>query len=119
MFVAIIVIYYPEIEHVQKMYAELSKAGVHVIVFDNTPKQDAAPNHQKSIASELKEGDDLFVLGNGSNVGLASGFNRSIECAKKEFENIEGFIFFDQDSYINSQQINSLLAEYFYLINKH
>lgn len=105
MLVAIIVTYHPNIDHVKTMCREIASTGVKICLFDNTPM------------SSLELEDVDHVLTERQNLGIAYGFNRCIEHARRQFPNVEGFIFFDQDSKVTSNNLEALIKVFYELKN--
>lgn len=115
MFISIIVTYHFDQSHVKNMILELSNADLGVIVFDNSPLQNFEGPDHSALSLGLQGG---YVLGDGVNYGLATAFNKSIEFARVQFDDIEGFLFFDQDSTITTSKVSALISEYSVLKNK-
>ena len=109
MFSSIIVTYNPDFDHVYDMCLELILAGVSVVVVDNTP---CAPT-KEFFMKKLEGVVGLDYHSMGKNVGLAKAFNYGINTLRGLA--VEGVLFFDQDSSINSKLVSELISEYNYL----
>ena len=118
MFYSIIVTYHPDVNHLKAMITELNQANVGVIVFDNTPDSDMVIRENESFTSYISEFQNVSVLGDGSNQGLSLAFNKSITYIRKSITAVEGIIFFDQDSTVNSNTLKSLFNEYKFCVNQ-
>ena len=113
MFVAIIVTYHQNNAHVLKMVKELHLSDLKVIVFDNTPiNLELSKNTSKFTCESVN------ILGDGINYGLATAYNKSIQFAYDNFLDIEGFIFFDQDSELQSSNVLKIIKKYYFLKSK-
>jgi rhamnosyltransferase len=108
LFFAIIVTYTPDINHVKSMVHPLVDENIKVVLYDNTPSSYdlSSINHQS-----------IYKLGDGNNKGLSVAYNDSIKFIESKYEKdeIEGFLFYDQDSTITTENIQGLISEYDFL----
>lgn len=93
---AVIVTYHPTAEVLDRLVAALSRAGVTVIVADNTPGGHTAPV-------------GCVGLDMGGNVGIAKAQNEGVKRALSE--GADAIIFFDQDSAIDEQLVPALTKD--------
>jgi rhamnosyltransferase len=115
---AIIVTYSPDIEHIKSMVKEILSANISVIIYDNTPISSSSSDCSGSISELYQQDSKVCVIGDGENNGLSIAFNRSIRAAYNFSRNIDGFIFFDQDSHVSSEKLEKLILDYKDLIFK-
>ena len=104
-FFAVIVTYHPDLEHVKVMCESLINKNIKVILYDNTPI---------SIDMSSLNNENIYKLGANGNKGLSIAYNDSIQFIENIYEKkeIEGFLFFDQDSTILENNIVELINEY-------
>lgn len=102
MFVSVVVAYNPDVERLKITCSELVGAGTPVVVYDNSEPQSVL----------LPASNNIFLLGGGGNVGLAEAYNVSIDFARSSLPDVEGVLFFDQDSSVTSKNVRDLLSEY-------
>lgn len=106
--VAIITVYYPKTEHllnIKKIFKQVDK----LIICDNSP------NICYEIINKFPEAEYLFF---GKNLGLSAAFNIVLKNPKYQWDDNTYIIFFDQDTTIPLNHINSLVNDYEYLISK-
>ena len=116
---SVIVTYHPNISHVMEMCKALIDAGVGVVIFDNTPDCITSNQIISSVSEVFRDGANIDVIGSGVNFGLSVAFNRSVKHALDTHEDIEGFLFFDQDSTLTSENLSALIREYYQLKDKN
>lgn len=95
--------------HIRSMVEALNQANVIAVIFDNT-----VDGNLSELKKELY-GLDVIVCGDGYNYGLSSAFNQSINMVANSYNNITGFMFFDQDSTLKKENISSILVSYDFL----
>jgi len=90
------------------MCQPLLNRGINIILYDNTA--------EKFDFSTIED-ENIYKLGNGDNVGLAIAYNESIKFITNKFncDEIECFLFYDQDSDIIEQNIGDLINEYLFI----
>ena len=93
---AIIVTYFPRIDHLERLACALQVSHVQVIVVDNTPGPGASP-----IAG-------CRHVPMGDNLGIAAAQNRGVELAMADGADV--VLFFDQDSTISAGFVERLVA---------
>jgi rhamnosyltransferase len=92
------------------MITALKAANINIVIFDNTPAAES------DLISLLE--DDVVILGNHQNKGLSVAFNQSINYVRNNFNDVEGFLFFDQDSTLEPSSLKALVNEYIDLEKK-
>lgn len=98
----LVVLFWPSLDEINKIIV-YSKYGYKVIVVSNSSKEE----HLSLLRSE----DNILLIENSKNLGLASALNIGIRCAF-EYKTIEGIICLDQDSSIEADMPVSLFIEY-------
>lgn len=111
----LIVLFNPEdLDFVLKNIRILNSLNVEVVIFDNS----FSSNLENNRNVLLKEFPNLnFASSNGENYGLSYAFNQVINTLNLNNE-IDGLIFFDQDSKITLESIANLISSYRLLIKK-
>ncbi|HHT5260021.1 MULTISPECIES: rhamnosyltransferase [Klebsiella] len=98
---AVIVTYHPQLINLKKLIVALREQGVSPVIVDNgTLKQDSL--------SEIE--NIAYVINLGDNMGIAFAQNKGISYCKSK--NAKAIIFFDQDSEIKAEFIESLVNDY-------
>jgi rhamnosyltransferase len=103
-YAAVVVTYYPDLEHLSFMIKELVAANVNVVIYDNTPSKE-------NRLSDFKHNEGVHIIANGNNDGLGRAFNASIEFLKTNLMVPDAVLFFDQDSTIKKSKLQSLISE--------
>lgn len=103
-YVAVIVAYHPNLDHLIKMTNELLDANIRVVIYDNTPESDGYKN-------SCFNNERVHILANGINDGLGRAFNSSIEFLELNSLVPDAVMFFDQDSFVESDKLNALINE--------
>ncbi|MBW8190736.1 glycosyltransferase family 2 protein [Neiella marina] len=101
MIVAVVVAYFPRSEQLEHLICNLSEQVAGIVVVDNTPKANAAPDWFSS-----SNDPHARWLALGRNVGIARAHNLGIEAAKSM--QAEQVILFDQDSQVNTGFVEGL-----------
>lgn len=106
------VLYYPDLCHLEEFVESLSSQCAVVYLIDNTPNNDIDYDGIKTICSGRKNVEHIVL---GGNLGIAYAHNIGL----KKFinSNNEYVIIFDQDSYVEKDFINRLLSQYYILRN--
>lgn len=98
---AVIVTYHPQLINLKKLIVALREQGVSPVIVDNgTLKQDSL--------SEIE--NIAHVINLGDNMGIAFAQNKGILYCKSK--NAKAIVFFDQDSEIKAEFIESLVNDY-------
>lgn len=118
MFCSIIVTYYPDLDHITSMVREMRGAGFGVVVYDNTPDFASAGKISSLLMNAFGNDCRIRVIGDGVNHGLGVGFNQSIRWALSFHPEVEGFLFFDQDSTVTTGKLVALRYEYEALVKR-
>lgn len=101
--VAIITAYKPDHEALNRLCDELDGTGLDVIVYDNS---------EESTATYRPSNPNVILLQNGENEGLGVAFNKSIISARRNFPDVEAYLFFDQDSIVERSQVVRLIERW-------
>lgn len=110
--VAVVVVFNPDIEHVKSMINELCKSKFVPVVYDNSPDDSVRLDNKTSFESQ-----GITYLGGTGNKGLSIAFNETIKYfLNKNHLDVKGFMFFDQDSYLEARLIDSLMNDYEFLV---
>ncbi len=98
---AIITVYHPSQENLQNI-KNISKQVDSTIICDNSP----------NYCNELKNLQNINYVWFGQNLGLSKAFNNVLQNKEFGWQDDDYVIFFDQDSNINDNYIESLLTEF-------
>lgn len=107
---AVVVTYNPIINSLKGLLDDILLCGLKVIVVDN------GSNNQEDI-NDLIDNKDIFLYPVNENVGIAAAQNIGMKFCIKA--GAEYFIFFDQDSRVDSFFVKNLCQDYNYLIKKN
>ena len=98
---AIVITYNPELNNVKKLITSLKQQNVSPLIVDNGTLNEEEVSYLSAIAHVITLKD---------NEGIAKAQNIGISFAKKN--NADAVIFFDQDSQISSNFVESLVTDY-------
>jgi rhamnosyltransferase len=98
---AIIVTYNPQLAKLKELVISLKQQNVNPLIIDNGTLEE---NDLESLR------DIAYVISLGNNEGIAKAQNIGIRFAKENAA--DGVIFFDQDSEISDNFVESLISDY-------
>jgi len=107
-YISIVVAYEPEIVNLKAICANLLAEDVVVLVYDNSDVNKLELNGVSAVLQDI----GVNVIGGQGNVGLSNAFNEATRFAENQWSEIEGFLFFDQDSKVSSFSVRNLLCGY-------
>ena len=105
---AIIVLYNPDFEKLQRLYLSACNQVSSIIFVDNTPTFESREKNKIWI-EDLHNKNNYYLSMNG-NLGIATAQNKGIEFAKNL--NAEFVLLLDQDSALPDDMVKKLLSAY-------
>ena len=105
--IAIVTVYYPQKEHIVNINIIKNQVDIVIICDNSSFNNEALFKHLSGVQ---------YIYW-GKNLGLSKSFNNILKNDKFQWHADDYIIFFDQDTTIPLNHINSLIKDYEYLLN--
>src|SRR5450830_1218392 len=111
MLVAVMTLFYPDLDLLAKNILVLNGFGIPVVLYDNTEGDRASENERCLADLRAANNYKLLYVGCGVNEGLGVAFNVGVDEGVKSFGG-EDFIFLDQDTDLSRSDLKILIEKY-------